>query len=776
MKDEYTQSKQDCMGAYESRVPLYAVLAVTFLTPVLIVPVLSAPLQFSKTLFVVLAIAVSLAFIVFGALKRGVFASSWSWLHAGLFALPIAYLVAIPFSTEPALSFAGYSLNTDTFAFALLAAVLAYVASQALSDNARIFSLFVALLFATWVVLVFQIVQLAFGIPLPFFADPASNLVGRWTDFGLFLGLAASLILLAVESLPLPRFHYALLVGTFLVSLAFMVFINLTEMWILFGASAFIALTFGLSRRFLSRTRQPDASLPGVLPALGFAVALFFLVAGGGVAESIRGFTGIDTIDVRPTFTSSMSVLNAVYAIDPVFGSGPNTFSAAWLLHRPPQVVQTPFWQVSFNAGSGFIPSSIATGGAVLGITWVLFVLLLLAGVARALFMEARDKQSYVIISLAALGTLYLLLAHVIYAPGQSLSILFFVFVGAFLASVRTTPFVRHIAVPLRSSPRIGFAFILGTIMLMLGVAGAAYGATRMYVSDLYHNRALLYANQGDIENALGALEAAIGLSPQDRYYRTAALVNVARLNQIVASNDTSTAAQTLFQSTLARAVSSANIALEKNRSSFANMMTRGLVFESVVPLGIEGAFDNATAVYQSARALNPYDPEIDVRLARLYAGRNDSESARQFLSDALRKKPDYTDAILSLAQLELDEGNLGEAIRSVQAAVYFEPQNPVLLYQLGILFLQDESFGDAEAAFSDAVRLSPGFSNAIFFLSQAQAFLGRFDEASELMARLASENPDNRELVLYRDSLEDGVNPFERAPTAPADEEGILE
>lgn len=778
MKEEmHASPDRDRRGASESAFPFHVVLAVTFLTPLLVVPLTSAPLQFSKVFFVVLALAVALAFIVFRTLSSGVFRSSWSFMHLGLVVLVLAYLVVLPFSTDAALSFAGHTLNTDTFAFVLIAALLTYVTSHALSNKPRIFSVFVALIFAAWGVLLFQIVQLVFGAPFPFLTDTTSNLIGRWTDFGLFLGLIASLILFAVESLPLSRFHHTMLTVTFLVSLAFMALVDLFELWMLFGVSAFIALTLGLSRRFLSKQSHPEMPLPGVLSALGFIVALFFVTVGGGVADMAGSFASIDTIDVRPTFASTVGIMNAVYATDPVFGSGPNTFNANWLLHRPPQVVQTPFWQVSFNAGSGFIPSSIATGGAVLGIAWVLFVSLLLVTAARALFMEVRDKQSYIVISLSALGTLYLLAAHIIYTPSQSLTILFFVFIGVFLASVADTPLVRRVALPLKESPRVGFAFILASIILVIGAAAGVYGTSRMYASDFYHNRALLRVNQGNIEGAAEALEKAIGLWPEDRYYRTAALVEIALLNRIAQSGDTSVEAQTLFQNTLSSAVQNTSRALEKNPSSFTNMMTRGLVFESVVPLRIEGAFDNAVAVYQSARAQNPHDPEIDWRLARLYASQADTESARQFLADALRKKPDYTDAILFLAQLELDDGNLGEAIRSVQTAVYFEPQNPVLLYQLGILLLQDESFESAQRAFEEAVRFSPEFSNALFFLAQARAFLGAFEEAAALMTKLAAENPDNATLVGYRDLLEDGINPFDQAPTAPRnDVEEIVE
>lgn len=753
-------------------VGFYLVFALTLLVPVFFVPSNVLPLQFSKVILAAALGALALVWFLYRSLRHGALAISWSLLSASIWLLPLAYLVAVPFSSEPTQSFLGYELPVDTFGFIVLAAVIAQVTALTLSKKSRVFSLFIALLIAAWGVFAFEIVSIVFRGTLPFFSGV--SLVGGWGDLALFSGLIGAMILLTLESLPLPLRHHLLLSATFALALAFMMLVNVREVWILFAAAAFVPLVLGLSRRFLAPSDAPRGLWPGVLPAIGLVAALFFLMFGNGIAAALQQTLSVNTFDARPSFQATVDVLTDVYAADPVFGSGPNTFRAAWLRYRPGDIVQTPFWNVAFTAGSGVIVSSIATGGAVIALAWLLFVLALLYSVVRALFIESGDRQSYVVISLAALAALYLLFAHLLYTPGQSMTLLLFLAVGMFTASVSGTPLSRVFTLNLSGAPRVGRAFILAGIIITLASAGFLYVVGEKYASVYFHNQAVAIANQGDFDGASRALAAAIGLDPQDRYYRTAALVNLAGIDRIVRSGDTSDAAQSTFRGELASAVQHTAAALRQDPNSSANLMTRALVFGSVVPLKIDGAFENAAAVYEEARALNPLDPEIDLRLAQLYLLQGNQDGARTFITDALFKKADYTDAILLQAQIELDAGNLDKAIDSVTAAIFFEPQNPVLFYQLGILLLQDKEYTRAASSLEEAHRLNPEFANASFFLAQAYAFLNRFDEAVRLMEGLIETNPDNAPLKEYQDALSRENNPFDTAPTPP--DEGDVE
>ena len=303
--------------------------------------------------------------------------------------------------------------------------------------------------------------------------------------------------------------------------------------------------------------------------------------------------------------------------------------------------------------------------------------------------------------------------------------------------------------------------------------AGSLYGVTRVYVSAYEQERSLLDANRGDLVSGKQHIERAIALHPLDRYYRTAALIDVATMTAL--SADTSTndrdVLQEQFQAALASGLENTNQAIARNPHRFENWMVRGSVIAFVLPSSVPGAYENAIATYESARLRAPKSPEIDLRIAEVHLSQGANEEAKTFVAEALRKKPDYTSAILLRARIALQENNLDEAIESLQGALFFNQQSAELAYQLGVLHLQNEAYEDAVAAFDVALDLNPEFANAAFFLAQAYTFLGREDEALSLMRGLAVENPDNALVQDILRGLERGENPFD-SKTVPLDEE----
>lgn len=753
----------------------FILYALVFLVPLFVIPLATFPLQFSKVLLVLIGVGVLLVLLFIGMLRRAQAEFQWSPALLALWLLPLVYLIASFFSQAPLFSLFGYQLETDTFGFMLLGALVVTVITM-IATRVRVLSALMAFLYAIWVVFAFQLIQVLFGAPLPIpaFSNPTVNLIGSWNDFMVFSALIASLALLTYISVPLQRVGRVLIAGTFLVALFFLALVNMTEMWILFGLVALALFVMVLAQYMQTHTMRLGAL---VFTLIGVVAAGSFIFFGDTISPALQNTFNISSLEVRPSFQGTLGVLQQAYSENPIVGSGPNTFSANWLLYRPDAVLQTIFWNTSFNAGSATILTSFVTGGVLVALGWIIFSLLLLYTAGRALFTVSGDGRSYVITSISALGAVFLLISHYVYTPSQSLTILFFIFVGLLLASVGGTSMVRSLTFNLSGAPRMRYAFIVAMVFVVLGAVTWVYSTGRTYASTLYHQQAIQIANAGDLDRSEELIQSAINLSSQDRYYRTAALINVAQLNRIVQSEEATQEAQAEFQQALASAIQNTTSALDFDQNRYENWLTHGIVYASVVPLQIDGAFDNAVAVLEEARLRSPSSPEIDFRLAEVYAANGDTVVAREFLTAAVEKKPDYTQAILFLAQIELNEGNLREATESVRAAVFFEPQNAVLLYQLGILLLQDEEYEQAAAAFELALGAQPDYANAAFFLAQSYAFLDRTDEASQLMGQLAVLNPDNELVVEYAADLARGINPF--APgevAAPEEEEGVVE
>ncbi len=745
------------------------IIGLAFLLPVFLVPFSSFPFQFSKIALVLVVVAVVFFLGSIKTLRSGVMNIVWSPLLLGVLLLPALYFVGSLFSIIPSASLFGYQLETDTFGFIALAAALTLMTVGAIRTERNILSTLTAFLVAGWVVVLFQILQFIFGgmFSLPLLSTPISNLLGKWNDLALFVGLVGSLALVSLETLSLPKLHRGLLWATILVSLFFLAVVNFALAWLLFGVVAFMMLVYSFVRM-----RAPGSRGWGTSSLVVFAVVVFFALAGGSLSASLQNGLNIQALEVRPSMEGTVGVMNSIYSESPVFGAGPNTFSLNWFKSRPTDIISTPFWDVNFSAGFGFIPTAVATGGIAVLLGWLLFIGLFLWYAVRALLKsgEWEGKSAY-FTAATALAVTYLIIAHVFYVPSAVMTLLMFLFFGLFVSSLRGTQFIKEGTVLFSENPRFGFVSVLGIAVCMVLALVSVYGVGRVYASSVYHDRAIQLSGTGDLEAAIASATQATTLVEQDRYFRTRTALDLIKLQSIVATNETDTKTQEEFRTTLTQAINDSARAVELNPHAFENWMTRASVYGAVVPLNIQGAFDNAKAALEEARGRNPGTPEIDFRLAELSAVRNEIVEAREFAAAALKKKADYTPAVLLLAQLSFNEGKLDEAIRSVEAAVYFEPQNPQLMYQLGLLRLEAKDYAGAQTAFETALKISPEYANASFFLGQAYVFLKKNDEAMEQFKTLSLKNPDNQVLKDVITALEKGENPFLKGTPLPPEE-----
>jgi tetratricopeptide (TPR) repeat protein len=192
--------------------------------------------------------------------------------------------------------------------------------------------------------------------------------------------------------------------------------------------------------------------------------------------------------------------------------------------------------------------------------------------------------------------------------------------------------------------------------------------------------------------------------------------------------------------------------------------MTLGRVYEAVVPLKVDGAYESAKAVYEQALGQNPHSPAIMLAMARLEIAHADNAAARERISQALREKNNYTEAIFLLSQVEAAEGNIKAAIQSVEAASVISPNDPTVFFQLGLLRWEDKNYQGAAGALERAVALNPNYANAKYFLGLAYDRINKKSEAIGQFTDLKTANPDNQEIDLILKNLKAGRAPFSNA------------
>src|SRR3989344_2766749 len=188
-----------------------AYLAGIALCLVLVVPVVWFPFVLGKvTAFALLSLAAAVLFVFGGGASALVRARG---LRLAMFAslLPLAYLLSAAFSSNPAVAYLGQGIEVDTVVFALLA-FLAFILSFALFRTLRMVRFLIATLTAALAVAaVFQYASIFFpSIPLLSFADRSANLIGKWNDLGIMLGLLLLLSIVRLELMHSSRIARAL--------------------------------------------------------------------------------------------------------------------------------------------------------------------------------------------------------------------------------------------------------------------------------------------------------------------------------------------------------------------------------------------------------------------------------------------------------------------------------------------------------------------------------------------------------------------------------------
>lgn len=760
-------------------IALYFIIGVMFLLPIFFIPSLSIPFSFTKSLLIFVSILVAFFLFLISKLKRGEIVLPSNGIAVVAWALPAIYLISGLFSGNSGVSFLGQGFEIDTFGFIAVMTLMLSLVPLLLKTRESVFRIHIALVLSLVILILFQGLRLIFGpnfLSFGIFTSETSNLLGKWNDLGIFLGLTTILSLITLEGLPLNKLSRLILYIILGISVIFLAIINFLPVWIiagLFSLGLFVYILskrnfkFGSSNQLNERSTHTTSS-KALIPSIAvLIIAIVFITGVFSVGEFISSTFNISQIEARPSWQSTIDISKQTYGENPLFGSGPNTFGSQWSLLKPQSVNGTLFWNVDFDSGVGLVPTSFTTTGVLGGIAWIaFFVFFLYSGFKNLIVSAINDKASYYLALSLFLGALYLWVFTIIYIPNVVIVTLAFLLTGMYIASLRHRSGITiEKKIQFAANPRVGFISILALIVLLIISAVSLYMVGGQYVSAVAFQESLVAANvDGDIDKAEKKVESAIKLGNNDRYYIFAAEINLARINQLLSDTERNIDERRAeFQTILAAAISNVQKAIEIDNKNYKNWTMLGRVYGSIVPLGIEGAYESAQRSYAEALKLNPHNPEIFLTLARLELIKNSEniDGAKEFISASLQKKNNYTEAIFLLSQLEIQEGNIESAIKSVEAAVVIEPNNPTFFFQLGLLQANAGNNEKAIVALERAVKLNEQYSNARYFLGLSYFNVGRVVDAVEQFEFVSNLNPDNQDVKTILENIKSGNDPF---------------
>lgn len=722
---------------------------------------------------------ITLALYILARLGRGniVFPSS---ALVGVLWLPVlAYVLSALFSGTSFMSaFWGSALETDTLGAMLIAAALGTLSALVLRRPEQYGSFLRAAGYAFGVFVAFQLLTILIGQFAPNTISPLFTLAGTFTDLAAVLGLGVVLILVTLRSVDLALRSRRLLMGAGVIGLVLLAISNSALVWALL---ALVSLGFFVESVMRRAGKSGDSDLDAsvvmdetpvageegahslVLPLAVLAVSLFFLI-GGTVSGALANALHVNVVNVRPSWQSTFTVGQKVYGTSPVFGSGPGSFAADWVQFRDSSLNSTIFWNTDFVAGYGFIPTTLVTLGLVGALAWIAFLGLFIGLGLRTLIRRTPEDPFVRYVSLVSfIGTLYLFAVAVFEVPSAFVMVLAFVFAGLFISTTRFASEGRQWGIIFSRSPRLGFVIVFLLTILLLSSVVAAYSLVGHYLATTEFASAATELNNGNYDAADEAAQKALTYAPLGATYQLQARIANARLNQIVSSSTMDRAtAQKAYQLALQNGVNAAITATNVDPNNYQNWVALGNLYSQAVPLGVTGAYDSAKTAYQKAEMLNPTNPEIPYVLAQLEIANKTPQAAIEDLKRTISLKQDYTPAIFLLSQLQVQQGNLKEALDAALAAAYFTPNNPNILFQIGILYAAQNDLNNAGLALSETVRLNPQFANARYFLAAVYAKLGKYSDAVTQLQAVSDMSADNAKAVEPQlTALKANRNPF---------------
>src|SRR3989344_2727424 len=722
------------------------ILVILFLLPLFFIPGGLLNLSVSKAMLFSFGVVISTLVFIWETWKAKSIDVAWHPAVLVVVLLPVIYFLSALLTTPSSLSLLGYNFEVGTFGFILLMSLFFIMTTIVLADTGRILKAISVLTASCSLLAVFTVIKVLTGYPVwGIFFGKTGSPVGNWTDLATVLGLLAVLTMLIIGEISMTKILRNVTYAIFFISTALIVILNFSSVFI-FTLVASVLLYIYFSK--VQKTRV-------VLPIILGIVSIVFLInpsisSDKALSDIVSQKFGISNSDIRPTFSATLNISKAVLSRGTLLGSGPNTFSRDWLIHKPAEVNATQFWGASFAFGSGFIPTQIASTGLLGTILWfALLVTLGWMGIRAIASLPEPKGPRFALVS-SSLATLYLWTAGFMYTPSFVVLALTFIFSGLFVAASRGVVSYRSYNFSRDAATKLVSNFVLAA--LTVGIFTIGYQALNKNLSLFYFEKAARLSNTEGTSLDLieTTLKKAIKFSPADAYYAALSRIYFAKAQQAAtATTGTKEENQTAFQSAFSSSLAAARSAVSLNPAGYENWLALGPGYAALVPapLSVQGAYENAQFAYAQASNLNPSSPEAPLLLAQLEVSKGDLAAARNYIRQAVILKEDYADAYLLLARVELQDKNLPGAIASTEKLILLNPNNPAVYLELGLLKSSNNDDAGAIAAFSKALELSPDYANAKYYLGLTLEKTGQKAEAKKLFEELLVTNPESAEI-----------------------------
>jgi len=666
------------------KISFWALFIVIVLLPVFFLPFTKIPLEVSKGLLLVVGLVVSIIFWIAARFSDGKIVLPKSLVLVSSLVVVVVLFFSALFSEARGESFFGIILNMGTFWFMFCAFLLLFASSIVLKNPDQAKIVLRGILISSSAVLIFQVLRLFFSdtLSLGFLVGKTGNILGSWVSFGFWAGFSTILSLLVVEFSVVSKKVKLALISLIALSIILIILVNVSLIW---GILGIFALFIFIYKIYLFSGNQQTEDKKILFPVFSFSVfiiSLLFFISGQFIGGLLPDYLKIPNTEIRPSFVSTFEVSKSVIKKDPIFGMGPNRFADAWAMHKPSSANSSPFWNESFDNGSGLLPTFVATTG-LLGLFSLLlfFFFLILSGLHSILLSLKRgtnlDGMAYFIASL------FLFTTALFFPVGMVLFLTAMAFAGIFVGLSSNHP-NGEISISFLNNSRKSFIPIILLVVVMTSSAAFTFKYIERFIAASYFTEARASTT---IEEAENAINKSVSIYSNDLYWRTYSQVHLLKINSLANKSESfSDEDRVELQTSLNKAVSGALSAKSYNPNSYFNSQTLGFVYETLGSLSIPNTYEKAIESYEVASTLNPLNPGIKLSTARIYQALGKNKEAKDYAEQAISLKQDYIDVYIFLSQVATSENNRTEAISYGEKALSFTPLDQNLIQYVNSL------------------------------------------------------------------------------------------
>jgi tetratricopeptide (TPR) repeat protein len=161
-----------------------------------------------------------------------------------------------------------------------------------------------------------------------------------------------------------------------------------------------------------------------------------------------------------------------------------------------------------------------------------------------------------------------------------------------------------------------------------------------------------------------------------------------------------------------------------------------------------EKLFDDAEKDYLSALALEPAAIAPMAELVALYSGIQDWTRLRRILDAALTARPESPQHLNWTAMVMARQDDAAGAERLLRKGLELDPDNHIMMANLGALMMKQNRRDEAMELFRRAVEVAPDSQQALFNLGTILAMQDRYGDALPFLERAAQAGSMNAPLA----------------------------